>query len=188
MVSTQRLNIIPLSYDQLLMYLHANDLLEEQLGLTKTGRTISEDVKEMVETFTLPKIKEVSEDHFIFYTFWIVVEKSSGIIVAELGFKGPPDENGAVEIGYGTMPGYEGKGFMTEAVAYIFEWASQRKDITTVLASIDKNNIASIRIAEKNKFELYDQKEEMLWWRKYTSSRPSPEGEGAPFTALAFRG
>jgi RimJ/RimL family protein N-acetyltransferase len=122
----------------------------------------------MVETFTLPKIKEATAEHFIFYTFWVVVEKSSAIVVAELGFKGPPDKNGAVEIGYGTMPGYEGRGFMAEAVAGMYEWAKEQKGITTILASINKTNRASLRIVQKNNFELYQQKEDMLWWRKNT--------------------
>ena len=168
MVSTQRLHITPLSHEQLIKYLRANDLLEEELGLTKTGRLVSKDVKQMVETFTLPKIKEATAEHFIFYTFWIVVEKSASIIVAELGFKGPPDKNGAVEIGYGTMPGNEGRGFMTEAVAGMYEWAKEQKGITTMLASINKTNRASLRIVQKNNFELYQQKGEMLWWRKNT--------------------
>ncbi len=168
MISTQRLHITPLSYEQLIKYLRANDLLEEELGLTKTSRSVSKEVKQMVETFTLPKIKETTAAHFIFYTFWIVVEKSSAIIVAELGFKGPPDKEGAVEIGYGTMPGYEGRGFMTEAVAGICGWAKEQKEITTMLASINKTNLASLRIVQKNNFELYQQKEDMLWWRKNT--------------------
>jgi [ribosomal protein S5]-alanine N-acetyltransferase len=165
MISTQRLHIIPLSYHQLLTYLQANDLLETELGLKKTGRNISKDVKEMVENFTLPKIKESSVTDFIFYTFWIAVEKSSGIIVAELGFKGPPNGEGAVEIGYGTMPGHEGKGYMTEAVAGVIEWAKERKDLNMILASIDESNIASLRIVQKNNFEPLGKKEDLLWWR-----------------------
>ena len=166
MISTPRLHIIPLSYDQLLTYLQANDLLETELGFKKTGRNISKDVKEMVESFTLPKIKESSATDFIFYTFWIVVEKSSRVIVAELGFKGPPNGEGAVEIGYGTMPGYEGKGYMTEAVAGMIEWAKERKDLNMIMASIDENNIASIRIVQKNNFKPLGKKEDLLWWSK----------------------
>lgn len=166
MIQTERLNIVPLSYQQLLTYLKANDLLENEIGLATSGRTISPAVKEMVESFTLPKIKMANEQDFLFYTFWIVVEKKTGIIVAELGFKGPPDQNAAVEIGYGTMPGKEGKGFMTEAVAGLNSWAAQRQDVALVLASTNKNNVASIRVMQKNKFELFGQKDEMLWWRK----------------------
>jgi RimJ/RimL family protein N-acetyltransferase len=170
MISTLRLNIIPLTREQLFTYLKANDLLETELGLTKTGRSISAPVKEMLETFTLPKLAEAQPDHFIFYTFWIIVEKATGIIVAEMGFKGPPDEKAAVEIGYGTMPGKEGNGFMTEAVNGLTEWARERKDIAMVLASTDKNNVASIRVMQKNRFELFGQKEKMLWWRKPVSN------------------
>jgi [ribosomal protein S5]-alanine N-acetyltransferase len=166
MISTQRLHIIPLRYDQLKMYLQANDLLEAELGLRKTGRTISKEVKQRVERFILPKIKASTEDHFIFDTFWIVVEKSSRVIVSELGFKGPPNGEGVVEIGYGTMPGHEGNGYMTEAVAGVIEWAKERKDLNMIMASVDENNLASIRIVQKTNFEALGKKEDLLWWRK----------------------
>ena len=166
MVSTQRLNIIPLSFEQLKIYLQANDLLEIGMGLKQTGRKIPETIKENVTNSILPAIKNPSNDDFLYSTFWIVIDKSSQTIVAELGFKGPPDDAGAIEIGYGTMPGHENKGYMTEAVAGMLEWAKQRNEINWILASIDEKNIGSLRIIEKNNFEFVDKKNGLLWWKK----------------------
>lgn len=166
MVETDRLKIIPLTYPQLIKYLQGDDKLEEELELTKTGRIISEDVKDMVEYFTLPKMKEVNKHNYLFYTFWIVIDKSIKIIVAELGFKGAPNKAGVIEIGYGTMPGYTNKGYMTEAVGGMVNWALKREDVTCVLAETDEKNLASIRIVQKNGFEQYDKRGAMLWWRK----------------------
>ena len=166
MLETARLKIIPLTYPQLVKYLRAEDRLENELGLEKTGRLIAEDVKDMVENFTLPKMKSPGKHSYLYYTFWIVVDKLRNAIVAELGFKGPPDRDGAIEIGYGTMPDQRGKGYMTEAVGAIITWALQLEDVKSVLAETDQKNLASIRIVQKNGFEQYDKKGEMLWWRK----------------------
>jgi ribosomal-protein-alanine N-acetyltransferase len=166
MVETDRLIIIPLTYPQLIKYLQANDKLEDELELTKTGRIISGDVKDMVEYFTLPKMKGVNKHNYLFYTFWIVIDKSINVIVAELGFKGAPDKVGVIEIGYGTMPGYTGKGYMTEAVSGMLNWALEREDVTCVLAETDERNLASIRIVQKNGFEQFDKRGVMLWWKK----------------------
>ena len=165
MVETSRLTIIPLNHEQLALYVRAEGRLEELLQLADSGRTFSPQVKEMVTNFTLPKMKTATADNYLFYTFWIIVEKATKIIIAELGFKGEPNDKGEVEIGYGTMPGQRGKGFMTEAVGGIVDWAKTRPGINYVLAETDEANIASVRIVQKNNFSFFDKKEKMLWWK-----------------------
>jgi len=165
MIENEDLKIIALTHLQLIKYLEANNLLEKELGLKQNNRNVSPEVKEMVESFTLPKIKETGERDFLFFTFWIVVDKKINTVVAELGFKGPPNAAGEVEIGYGTMPGYQGKGYMTRAVKSMIQWAGSREDIKTILGSVNKTNPASIRVLEKNGFEFYDERDELLWWK-----------------------
>jgi ribosomal-protein-alanine N-acetyltransferase len=165
-VTTDRLNILPLTYSQLKDYLLAGNILENKLGLTITGRTISEEVKEMVDNFTLPNIRRSKTDAFLFYTFWIVIDRERNVIVAELGFKGEPNYRGEIEIGYGTMPAERGKGYMSEALFGMIEWAKARPDITGILAETARENLASIRIVQKNHFRLFDERGDMLWWRR----------------------
>jgi len=164
-VETERLHLFPLTARQLELYIQADNKLEQALCLANTGRTIAPQVQETVTKFTLPNMRKVSGSNYLFYTFWLVVDKQSRTIVAELGFKGPPDEAGTVEIGYGTMPAMQGRGYMTEAVKGILQWASTRPDINTVLAEIRSSNIPSIRVVQKNGFDHFDKKGEMLWWK-----------------------
>lgn len=173
MVETDRIKIIALTYPQLVTYLKAGDKLENDLGLVKTGRVISDDVKDMVENFTLPKMKRSYRHHYLFHTFWIVIDKVTNIIVAELGFKGDPNRDGEIEIGYGTMPDHQGNGYMSEAVGVMVHWALAREDVNGVLAETDEKNLASIRVVQKNGFEQFDKRGEMLWWRR---SRTVPRG------------
>jgi [ribosomal protein S5]-alanine N-acetyltransferase len=120
----------------------------------------------MVKKVTLPKMKEAAGSDYLFYTFWLVVDKQSKLIVAEMGFKGPPVDGGRVEIGYGTMPTMQGKGYMTEAVQGLLQWADSRSDINLVLAETHTSNLPSIRVVQKNGFEQVSQQGENLWWRK----------------------
>ena len=166
MVETNRLSIIPLNKDQLHLYLQANDLFERSLGLTCTGRTIAPAVQNMVQQFTMRQMADATADNYLFYTFWIVVEKSTKLIVAELGFKGVPNGNGEIEIGYGTMPHHQGKGFMSEAVAGMVNWCCQRPDVLVLLAETDVSNEASIKVLIKNNFTQFTRKGDMLWWKK----------------------
>jgi len=165
MIETDRLIILPLNYEQLDLYLQANGRLEKLLHLTDNGRTIAPDVKEMVSAFTLPKIKKAGIPNYLFFTFWIVIEKQTRTIVAELGFKGEPNEKGEIEIGYGTMPAQRGKGFMTEAVGGMIAWAKDQADIKHILAETEEKNIASVKIVQKNNFQFIRKKGKMLWWK-----------------------
>jgi ribosomal-protein-alanine N-acetyltransferase len=164
-IETERLHLFPLTLPQLELYLKANDGLEKELGLTPFGRTVAPQVKDMVTKFTLPKIYEARKEDYLFYTFWLVVDKQSKVIVAEMGFKGPPVDGGRVEIGYGTMPPMQNKGYMTEAVNGMLQWAAARKDIKLVLAETHASNIPSIRVVEKSGFTQIHKNGEMLWWR-----------------------
>ena len=165
-IETERLHLFPLTLSQLELYLKANDELETALGLTSFGRTIAPQVYDLVKKVTLLKMKQATGEDYLFHTFWLVVDKQSKMIVAELGFKGPPIDGGRVEIGYGTMPHMQGKGYMTEAVQALLQWAASRTDINIVLAETHTSNLPSIRVVEKNGFEQISKQGENLWWRK----------------------
>jgi RimJ/RimL family protein N-acetyltransferase len=68
------------------------------------------------------------------------------------GFKGPPDEEGAVEIGYAIAPAWEGRGIATAAVAALLEqaWADPR--VRRVRAHTLPGPNGSIRVLAKNGF------------------------------------
>ena len=169
MVETERLQIIPLKPAKLECYLRAGGEFEKLFNLRDTGRTVSEDVRERVKQIILPKLRKMKGKDYLFSTFWIVVEKNSSAIVAELGFKGVPDKDGVIEIGYGTMPSQRGKGIMTEAVGGMVQWAKTREEIDFIYGETNMNNLASIRVLEKNKFESFDLQQNMKWWRIKTS-------------------
>ncbi|HLY68304.1 MAG TPA: GNAT family N-acetyltransferase [Puia sp.] len=165
MVETNRLTIVPLNGEQLALYLQGNDKFERAFRLVSTGRKVSEEIKERVLRTVLPAVRNSSERNYLFYTFWIVIEKAKKMIVAELGFKGEPGKNGEIEIGYGTMYDQRDHGYMTEAVGGMISWAKKQLRVKFILAETDENNFASISVLQKNKFQFEYQKEKMKWWR-----------------------
>jgi ribosomal-protein-alanine N-acetyltransferase len=171
MVETNRLIIIPLDQRQLQLYIHGNRKLEKELRLSHTVRVVSAEVRDRTEYIILPEMRKAPGYHYLFLTFWIIIEKLSRNVVAELGFKGVPADNGGVEIGYGTFFGYRSKGIMTEAVGGVVEWARSRSDIRYILAETDESNLASIKILEKNNFQNFDKKGKMIWWKIATCEK-----------------
>ncbi|MBE7172441.1 MAG: GNAT family N-acetyltransferase [Williamsia sp.] len=166
MLVTDRLLITPLTYQQLATYLQGTDNWEEEIGLLKGPYVLDEGFRDMMENWALPSMKNTPVAHHLFYTCWAAADKERHMLVAELGFKGPPNARGEIEIGYGTQAHQRGKGYMTEAVGAMVAWAAAQPAVKAVLAETHNSNLASMRVVEKNGFEQFDRKRDMLWWKK----------------------
>lgn len=73
-------------------------------------------------------------------------------LCGSVGFRGPPDERGTVEIGYSVLPEFQGEGLATEMVAGVVQWAERWPEVEQIQAETDTDNRASIRVLEKNSF------------------------------------
>jgi ribosomal-protein-alanine N-acetyltransferase len=71
-----------------------------------------------------------------------------GPVVAEVGFHGPPDGDGWVEIGYRVVTGYRRRGYAEEACRGLLDWALAQ-GVAGVRAAISPDNEASARLAQK---------------------------------------
>ena len=84
------------------------------------------------------------------FAAWFI-ETTAGERIGELCFKGIADD-GAVEIGYGLHPEHWGKGYATEAVRALCDWAAKQAGVTRIEAETDADNLASQRVLEKSGF------------------------------------
>ncbi len=164
MIETGRLLIYPLSYDQLVKYIHCDPSLETELGLQPAGRRFSPQLAEALEQTILPRVANSNTD-FRFVTLWTLFLKKERISVGDLFFKGEPDQKGEIEIGYGIYDEYRQNGYMTEAVAGMLDWASQQKGIRTMMAETETGNIGSLKVLQKNGFIIYKKKDTAIWLR-----------------------
>jgi [ribosomal protein S5]-alanine N-acetyltransferase len=83
--------------------------------------------------------------------YW-VAKKSKPVVVGQGGFKGPPVA-GTVEIGYSLLPEFQRKGYASEAVAALLDWAFAHPEVDRVLAETLPELAPSIRLLEKAGFE-----------------------------------
>lgn len=164
-MESDRLLIQPLNYDQVIHYQTGRPLLIEGSALEYPVHTVPPELVEVLSDFILPKLRDAGAS-YLYHTLWLIREKNSGQLVGSFLFKGVPDEQGCVEIGYGTEAVFQGRGYMTEALSATLRWASNRPDITTVTAETEAGNLASIQVLKKNNFEPCGQKGTLLYWRK----------------------
>jgi RimJ/RimL family protein N-acetyltransferase len=82
---------------------------------------------------------------------WAVVERSSTETIGYCGLFYFPDVCGQpeTEIGYRLARAYWGRGYATEAVIAVRDYGFNTLGISRLIAMIDPQNIASIRVAEK---------------------------------------
>ena len=80
---------------------------------------------------------------------WLVVKHEDGEAVGSVAFGGKPDPAGAVLIGYAMYPGHEGRGYATEAVKAMVEWAFAQPGVKTLRALAPVWNTPAVHVAEK---------------------------------------
>lgn len=163
-INTKRLKIKPLNETQMRKYILDDFSLEDELNLKYNSRSVSERIKKNIETKIIPSLIDKTKNS-LYNTFWTVINVEKNTLVADICFKGEPNENGEIEIGYGTYEEFQGNGFMTEAIYGLINWAFNQEKIKAILAETDPKNIASIIILEKNKFVKINETSENISWK-----------------------
>ena len=96
-------------------------------------------------------------------TPWAMRLKKEGTCIGDLGFKGAP-KKGTVELGYGVLKEYEGRGYTTEAVGAMIDWAFSQDGVYAIEA--EAGNAASAHILEKSGFQKVGDGEEGPRYRR----------------------
>ena len=100
-----------------------------------------------------------------------VVHRESGSVIGSAGFKGEPDADGAVEIAYGIVPGFEGRGYATEAadalVAYAFGSGLVRRVVAHTLPQSGASARVLTRLGFRRTGDVMDPDDGLVWrWER----------------------
>ena len=164
-IRTERLNLLPLSLEQLSLYLADPAELERELRFPISQAIVTERAQRAIGMKIARMTEAVREIH-AWHTYWLVAVAEAPFGAGLAGFKGYPDRRGQVEIGYGIDPAYQGKGYMTEAARALIDWAFQEPDCKSIIApGTMKWNVASNRVLEKVGMRVYHETDEALYWR-----------------------
>ena len=95
---------------------------------------------------------------------WAVCLKNSDKIIGFMGFYRVQPESYRTEIGYMILPEYDGKGYVSESVTTMLNYAFNTVGFHSVEAVIDPNNFGSARVLEKNGFRKEAHFIENFFW------------------------
>jgi [ribosomal protein S5]-alanine N-acetyltransferase len=144
-VLTERLELVPI------------DLVNNHSSVFENYINNKKHIKSYLEKLT------VNPD-LLGWGVWLVISKDSNVTIGDIGFKGMPDEE-TVEVGYGFIPEARNKGYATESVEALIQWAFATTKVNQVIAECLKENHPSIKVLEKIGMQRIDIKDEMIYWK-----------------------
>src|SRR5262249_46863945 len=169
-IETARLRLFPYAPEHLLALLEGVRPFEEQIGLRAADGLRDLIVSDEVSPAWLNRLRTATSADPWVYGF-AVVHRDSHLIIGSASFKGPPDEEGVVEIAYGIVPGYQGCGYATEAAAALVAFALGNGGVRLIRAHTSPTGNASIRVLVKCGFhrigEVEDAEDGLVWrWER----------------------
>ena len=116
-----------------------------------------------------------------------VEEREGDRLVGDVGMSPAEGEPGVMKVGYTIDPAVQGRGYATEAVRALVDYAFDVLGADVVRAYADADNVASIRVAEKVGMSLMERFEhrhgEETWFGVRYEIRPQeragPDGRAA---------
>jgi len=93
-----------------------------------------------------------------------VVRREDDTVVGDAGFLGPPDATGAIHVGCGIAQSAQRRGYATEALMALLDWAREQTGLTCVLADTTKSNVAGQRLLERVGMHRIGEDGELLYY------------------------
>src|SRR5256885_2295611 len=109
-IETARLQLLPYAPEHLLALLEGVPQFEERIGLRAADGLRDFYLSDDVSPAWLAQLRASTTTDPWAHGF-AVVDPESRSVIGSAGFKGPPDEEGVVEIAYGIVPGCQGRGY-----------------------------------------------------------------------------
>ena len=95
---------------------------------------------------------------------WLMIHATERVVIGDVGFKGKPDYEGTVEIGYSVIPAYRNRGFASEAAQALVNWAFTQQGVKRIIAECSDDNAPSARVLQKLGMKRLETDGSLLKW------------------------
>lgn len=165
-IETERLRIIPITYSMAEAIVNGDFSAFESHGVHLGAHWPTQDTLDILHYIkdTLAKDDEVDG-----FGVWMIVKKEGMTAIGDAGFKGGPDETGAIEIGFGLVKEEQRKGYGYEAANALMTWGSQVDGVKVIKADCLIDNVSSIHLLTKCGMLETGRDQELIYWEKSLS-------------------
>lgn len=141
-IDTERLTLIPYSLELLRLTIHSRKAVADALQLDVPPDWPGPDLEEILHLVEAAFEEVPARQHWM----WIVAHRADRTLIGSAGFKDLPDQQGQVELGYGLIPAYHGRGYATEATRALVAHAFAQPGVIRVFAECEDTNYPSQRV------------------------------------------
>jgi [ribosomal protein S5]-alanine N-acetyltransferase len=85
--------------------------------------------------------------------FWVICKKNDPQLLGTICLWSIEKTKAEAEIGYELLPDFHGKGILQEVIPQVVQYGFTIIKLKAIVALLDKNNIKSVRLLEKNNFK-----------------------------------
>ncbi len=169
--------LLPVGPEHLLALIESEERFTESFGIAPAEGLRGFFVSDYVSALWLEELARASAADAWVHGF-VLLHQAEQVIVGTVAFKGAPDAEGVVEMGYGVVSAFEGRGLATEAARAGLEFAMADESVRCVRAHTLPTRNASTRVLEKCGFQyigdIVDPEDGPVWrWEKQRGARVS---------------
>lgn len=155
MIRTARLDLVPATEGSLVAALAGADALAAALAADVPEGWPPDLFDDAALQWTRDKLAE-RPDASAWWLYFVLLRRATdrSVVVGVAGYKGPPDAEGRVEVGYSVVAAFRRRGIATEAVRGLVARAFEDPAVCGVLAETLPDLAASIGVLERCGFAL----------------------------------
>lgn len=175
MIRTERLDLVPATVEALHAELEGPAALAMDLNVQVPAGWPPDLYDRAATEYILERLsgEDGLEGWWMHYIVLRRPERGRGLLIGTCGYKGPPDETGTVEIGYGILAEHQRRGYASEASKGLVDRAFASSSVKLVIAETLPELTASIGLLEKLGFRFVGEGSEEGVIR-YELPRPGP--------------
>jgi ribosomal-protein-alanine N-acetyltransferase len=163
-ILTERLRLIPHRPEELKALMRSEEEYEQV-----SGRKLAEGLRDFFVSGEVSQeyVDSLDRPGDVWAFGFAILLRDEQLVIGACGFKGPPDAYGMAEIAYGIAPGYQNRGYATEAAAALVAFATESGRVRTARAHTLPEPNASTRVLTKCGFtfagEVVDPDDGRVW-------------------------
>ncbi|MBX7175757.1 MAG: GNAT family N-acetyltransferase [Saprospiraceae bacterium] len=96
-------------------------------------------------------IQKIISSNLVSY-YWVITHPPSDTLVGTICLFDVNNNKGSCEIGFELIPGFQGKGIMTEALKAVIDFAFQHLGISSITAAVHQDNHRSRSLLDRFEF------------------------------------
>ncbi|AIY05645.1 acetyltransferase [Planococcus sp. PAMC 21323] len=159
-VQTERLSLVTFTVEMM----QAAIINKSELSSVSSYQVADEYPSELYKEIIPYKLKRYSVYPDEVEWEGIIIHKLDQTIIGDMGFRKTSEEKSQLELGYSIVPSYQGFGYATEMAQAMVKWGLKQKGITSIVASCDSSNIASMRVLQKAGLIEIKEKHDKKYW------------------------